>query len=111
MEVHGFLITQNNMEVLEMSRSRKKFCGGGITTCRSDKKYKKQEHARERTKIKQLLNIFYDDTLIPNCKKWGNPWSSGKDGKSVYWWDWQIKMDKYKNDPWVMKTYRRLLRK
>jgi hypothetical protein len=47
----------------------------------SDKPYKKQEHGRERSRVKQAVNT---DMPIPDPKKFGNRWGGPKDGKQ-YW--------------------------
>jgi hypothetical protein len=52
-----------------------------MTTAESDKPYKKQEHSRERSHVKQALNC---DHLIPDPKEFGSRWKGPKDGKQ-YW--------------------------
>jgi hypothetical protein len=63
-----------------MSRSRKKTPIHGNTCTESDKPYKVQEHRRERRAVRSRL--LDDESLPPSPKEFGNPWKSGKDGKS-----------------------------
>ena len=46
--------------------------------------WKQAEHQRERHLVQQMLDQGED--VLPDEKKWGNPWSSPKDGK-FYWGD------------------------
>ena len=65
-----------------MSRSRKKRPGGGLSVASSDKCYKQSEHRRERAAARSALHLGSGD--LPAPKRFGNPWSSPKDGKQ-YW--------------------------
>ncbi len=67
-----------------MSRSRKKHPGGGVAVASSDKRYKQFEHRRERTAVRSILRLGGED--LPAPKRFGDPWSSPKDGKQ-YWVD------------------------
>lgn len=64
-----------------MSRSRRKTPIFGITTAESDKPYKRREHRRERSAVRDALNT---GSRIPNTKRFGDPFASEKDGK-LYW--------------------------
>lgn len=64
-----------------MSRSRRKTPIFGITTAESDKNFKRREHRRERTAVRDSLATGAD---IPDSRAFGNPWASEKDGKR-YW--------------------------
>lgn len=66
-----------------MSRSRRKTPIFGITTAKSDKAFKRREHKRERTSVRDALAVGAD---VPDAKAFGNPWASEKDGKR-YWRD------------------------
>jgi len=50
---------------------------GGSTP---QKKFKKQEHQRERTAVRCLINSEEYEN-IPSQKKFGNEWDSPRDGK------------------------------
>ena len=67
-----------------MSRSRKKNPVTGNTTAESEKAFKKREHKRERTSVKQALGQGEEP---PHTKTFGNPTDGDKDGKR-YWPDW-----------------------
>lgn len=67
-----------------MSRSFRRTPITGITTSATEKPYKKDEHQRERTAVRQVLHTTQDDASVPHPKKYGNPWSGPKDGKR-YW--------------------------
>lgn len=74
-----------------MARSYRKTPAGGITTASSERLFKQQEHQRERHAVKQMLSAFADDSVLPDPKRFGNPWAGPKDGKR-YWADrdsWQ----------------------
>jgi hypothetical protein len=62
-----------------MSRSRKKHPVTGMTLAESEKKFKQQEHQRERTAVRAALSE--DKEILPHPKEYGNPWSGPKDGK------------------------------
>lgn len=81
-----------------MSRSRKKTPKHGHTLAPSDKPYKKFEHGRERSKIKQILNSTadFDGLSLPHKKEFGNDWSSPKDGKHY----WEKPKDEGRIDSW-----------
>ena len=66
-----------------MSRSRKNTPIVGNTLAESDKKFKTQEHKKERRNTKHKLNIeWYDEDLLFSSKKeYGSDWNSDKDGK------------------------------
>ncbi len=64
-----------------MSRSCRKTPIIGITTARSDKPFKADEHGRERAAVRRRLCINADDTGLPHAKAFGNPWAAPKDGK------------------------------
>ena len=69
-----------------MSRSRKKKPIAGITKAETDKPFKKDEHSRERTAVRDALRT--DKEVIPHPKEFGNPWLGPKDGKIDYTgWD------------------------
>lgn len=64
-----------------MSRSHRKTPIMGVAGNSSDqKKFKQQEHQRERTLVRCLIDSenFVD---MPRPKKFGNEWSSPRDGK------------------------------
>jgi len=68
-----------------MSRSRRKnpFCG--VTKAESDKKFKQLEHRRERANVSTQVRSFNiedeDVDIAVNDEKFGNRWSSPKDGR------------------------------
>jgi hypothetical protein len=64
-----------------MSRSRRHTKIFGITTARSDKRYKVFEHRRERRKVRIALR---EGREPPAPKEFGNPWGGERDGK-FYW--------------------------
>jgi hypothetical protein len=64
-----------------MSRSRKSVPIAGITTASSDKRYKQQEHRRERAAIR--VAIASNDE-IPASRAFGNPWNGDRDGKRYH---------------------------
>jgi hypothetical protein len=64
-----------------VSKSRRKTPVFGITTAESDKEFKRREHKRERTVVRDSLAVGVD---VPHPKQFGNPWASEKDGKR-YW--------------------------
>lgn len=66
-----------------MARSRKKNPGHGATGSKSNKKFKRQEHQKERHLVKQKLREERFDEL-PDPKEFGNEWASPRDGKR-YW--------------------------
>ena len=61
-----------------MTRSRKKAPITGITTADSDKAFKKREHRRERSAVRDALAT---GTEPPHPKEFGDPWGGDKDGK------------------------------
>ena len=71
-----------------MSRSRKKKPITGITLAESDKEFKRQEHQRERSRVRDALKT--DKEVLPHPKEFGDPWDSPKDGK-ITWTDNQEK--------------------
>lgn len=64
-----------------MSRSRKKTPIHGITTARSDKPYKSDEHRRERSNVRQIVRQTADGDDPRLHRDYGNPWGGPKDGK------------------------------
>ncbi len=68
-----------------VSRSRKKTPKGGaaITKSREQKKFKRQEHKRERSKVRDMLKQGKYDVL-PSPKQYGNEWASPRDGKFYF---------------------------
>jgi hypothetical protein len=65
-----------------MSPSRKKIAKTGVTTARSDKPFKVDEHRRERRNTRVVMATTADDTdprLHP--RPFGDPWQAPKDGK------------------------------
>ncbi len=68
-----------------MSRSRRKTPNSGITTARSDARWKKMAARKLRHRVKQELSATRDGDRFAG-KRWDlvNPWSSEKDGKK-YW--------------------------
>lgn len=65
-----------------MSRSRRKTPIFGITTSETEKKFKQQEHQRERAGVRTALRG--EPEVLPDPKEFGNPWSGPKDGRR-YW--------------------------
>jgi hypothetical protein len=61
-----------------MTRSRRKVPITGITCAESDKPFKKAEHSRERSHVRQALHVGDEP---PHPKAFGNPWVAPKDGK------------------------------
>lgn len=68
-----------------MARSRRRRTIFGITTCRSEKLYKRFEQRRRRRfqkvkiqKSQDLENIVFDDDVF------GDPWLGPKDGKQFW---------------------------
>lgn len=70
-----------------MSRSRRKTPITGITTAKSDARWKKMAARKLRHRVKQELTTKLELDRFPG-KRWDlvNPWSSEKDGK-YYWRD------------------------
>jgi len=65
-----------------MSRSRKKSPFIGVTTARSDKPFKVDEHRRERRSVRTLLaSGFPDYDRRFHSKVYGDPWRAPKDGR------------------------------
>lgn len=65
-----------------MSRSRKKMPVTGMTGAETEKKYKQQEHSRERAAIRDALRT--DKEVLPDPKEFGDPWDGPKDGKCIW---------------------------
>lgn len=67
-----------------MSRSKRKNpimgWAGGTT---AQKAFKKQEHQRERSIVKDLLKVGNYD-ILPHPKQFGNEWDSPRDGKGYF---------------------------
>lgn len=72
-----------------MSRSYRKVAGGGITTARTDKWFKVQEHRRYRGRIRTLIMSGEDEIFPIYGGDYGNPWASPKDGHGVWYWSLQ----------------------
>ncbi len=68
-----------------MSRSRRKNPCAGITTARSDKPFKVQEHRAERRAVGVTLRTTLDQDAPALQHVYGDPWRAPKDGKQ--WWD------------------------
>lgn len=49
----------------------------------AQKKFKQQEHKRERTLVNSLLHSDITELVISN-KKFGNEWASPRDGKTYF---------------------------
>ena len=64
-----------------MSRSYRKTPICGITTAISDKRFKQNEHKRERRALNQTDLTVCDP--LPS-KVFGDPWNGPKDGKSSF---------------------------
>lgn len=64
-----------------MSRSRKKKPITGMTLAESEKKFKQQEHQRERAAVRTALAA--DKEVLPHPKEYGDPWDGPKDGKRL----------------------------
>jgi hypothetical protein len=65
-----------------VSRSRKKTPVHGITTARSDKPYKVDEHRRERSAARRIVKQTADGDDPRLHKVYGDPWGAPKDGKT-----------------------------
>ena len=61
-----------------MTRSRKKVPITAITTAESDKAFKKREHRRERSAVRDARATGSEP---PTPKAFGDPWVGDKDGK------------------------------
>jgi hypothetical protein len=62
-----------------MSRSRKQRPITGITKSETEKEFKRQEHQRERSRVRDALRT--EKEVLPHPKQFGDPWSGPKDGK------------------------------
>jgi len=79
-----------------MSRSRKKTPISGWGCSRSNKKFKQQEHRRERRAVE--VSLLVGEEEMPHPKRYGNEWASPRDGKMwfgdykhgrpIYWSFW-----------------------
>lgn len=49
----------------------------------SDKSFKRQEHRRERARVRTALMSAddFEEIILPDRKEFGNGWKSDKDGK------------------------------
>lgn len=65
-----------------MSRSKKKTPITGITYSKSNKRFKQNEHRRERRAVNILLHTGKE--IMPPLKKYGNEWASPRDGKTYF---------------------------
>jgi hypothetical protein len=67
-----------------MSRSRRKTPVIGLTTARSDKPFKVDEHRKERRGVRTKLasGVDADDRRL-HSKVYGDPWNAPKDGKQM----------------------------
>jgi hypothetical protein len=78
-----------------VSRSYRKTPIIGMTGSRSsEREFKRQEHQRERSHLRNVINNVDGDTdlWIKPRKKFGNPWSGPKDGKTF----WSEMPDKFR---------------
>jgi hypothetical protein len=75
---HKALLAKLGGEEIAMTRSRRKTPITGITCAESDKPFKRAEHSRERSRVRQALHVGEEP---PHPKAFGNPWKSEKDGK------------------------------
>ena len=67
-----------------MSRSRRKTAIIGVTTSRSDKPFKVDEHRAERRAVRAVVQRSFDsDDRALHSKVCGDPWKSPKDGKQM----------------------------
>lgn len=73
-----------------MSRSRKKHPITGTTCAETEKKFKQQEHSRERARVRDALKT--EKEILPHAKEFGDPWDGPKDGKLI----WSKNLDKAK---------------
>lgn len=64
-----------------MTRSFKKNPVIGHTTAETEKKFKQQEHQRERKRVNDALKVDPEKEVLPAPKEFGNPWAGPKDGK------------------------------
>jgi hypothetical protein len=68
-----------------MSRSYRRTPMFGTTLSSSARRYKANEHQRERHHVRQRLRVALDDTdRRLHREPFGDPWNGPKDGK-VYW--------------------------
>lgn len=67
-----------------MSRSRRHTPISAVTCCESNKPFKQQEHRRERSMVKMMLHMGYEDWQLPGHKMYGNEWASPRDGKQYF---------------------------
>lgn len=81
-----------------MSRSRKKHPITGVTGSETEKEFKRQEHQRERSHVRDALMdaikgiLESDKEILPHPKQFGDPWDGPKDGKFI----WDERQDKAK---------------
>lgn len=68
-----------------MSRSRRKTPIAGITTARSNKPFKIDEHRAERRNARATVHHTQDQDDPNLYRVYGDPWLSPKDGKR--WFD------------------------
>ena len=61
-----------------MGKSRKKNSIGSVTTAKSEKAFKKAEHSRERSAVRNALR---NDMDLPSEREFGDPAAGPKDGK------------------------------
>ncbi len=64
-----------------MSRSRRRTPVIGMTTARSDKPFKMDEHRAERRTVRATLLRAESGDSLPHPKRYGNPAVAPKDGK------------------------------
>ena len=66
-----------------MSRSYKRNAITGNTMAESDKSFKRQEHRRERARVRTALMSAddFEEVILPDPKEFGNEWKAPKDGK------------------------------
>lgn len=52
-----------------------------MTTAETEKKFKQQEHSRERAAVRDALRT--DKEVLPHPKEFGDPWDGPKDGRQI----------------------------
>ena len=61
---------------------RRRAPASGPTTARSDKPFKVAGHGRERRTVRRMLRANQEDDALPSPRRFGDPWTAPKDGKS-----------------------------
>lgn len=54
----------------------------GLATASSDKPFKVAGHGRERRTVRQVLRANHEDDALPSPRRFGDPWTAPKDGKT-----------------------------